>query len=161
MPVALLRVDDRLVHGQVTMGWVQALNPDRIVVVNDRVYESPWETDLYLAAVPPELASAVLPVCAAIQRLEDLALREKVLVLVDSPQDAVRLIEGGLQVSEVNVGGMHYCDGKRQILPYVCVDAADAEALRRLEGMGVRLDCRDLPGSRRTDLNPLLSEIGQ
>lgn len=159
MPVILLRVDDRLVHGQVTMGWGPALRPDRIVVVNDRVAGSSWERDLYLAAVPPELESSVLSVAESIRRLEDLAEGERVIVLVDSPEDAARLIEGGLQIREVNVGGMHYCDGKKQILPYVCVDAADAEALRRLEGMGVKLDCRDLPGSRRTDLNALLKEI--
>jgi mannose/fructose/N-acetylgalactosamine-specific phosphotransferase system component IIB len=159
MPIVLLRVDDRLIHGQVTMGWGHVLHPDRIVVVNDRVAESTWEKELCFAAVPLEMKASILSMTEGIQQLTHQDNGERLLVLVDSPGDAIRLIEGGVPVHEVNIGGMHFCEGKRQILPFVCVNPLDIEHLRTLDRMGINFDCRDVPTSRRIDLKALLSEI--
>ena len=159
MSIILLRIDDRLIHGQVTMGWGHVLHPDRIVVVNDRIVESTWEKELCLAAVPLGMKASILSMAEGIRQLTHQENGERLLVLVDSPRDAIRLIEGGVHVREVNIGGMHFCEGKRQILPFVCVDAIDIENLHTLDRMGIDFDCRDVPTSWRINLKALLNEI--
>lgn len=159
MSIVLLRVDDRLIHGQVTMGWGPVLHPDRIVVVNDRIAESEWEKELYLAAVPEGVEASILSMAEGIEHLRHQHNGKRLLVLVASPKDVVRLVKGGVDIREVNIGGMHFCEGKRQILHFVCVDSTDIESLRTLDRMGVEFDCRDVPTSRRIDLKAILHEI--
>ena len=74
-----------------------------------------------------------------------------------SVQSAVRLLEAGYPVAELNVGGLHHHAGSRPILPYVYVDAAEIDALRHLAARGVRLTAQDLPGNKAFDLLPLIA----
>ena len=126
----MVRIDDRLIHGQVTQGWGSVLHPQRIVLANDGAAASRWEQELY----------------------EWLDRDEDLMVLVESPRDALRLHEAGLEFEELNVGGMHYREGRRRILPYVCVDEEDIEAFESLRGRGVDVECADVPGCERKDL---------
>lgn len=156
--LVLVRIDDRLIHGQVTVGWGACLHPDRILLANDEVAENPWERDLYISAAPPDIEVCVSTVEEAAQEIrrgqqED---KRRTLLLVSSPRDALRLVEYGVSIQEINVGGLHFREGKRQILPFVFADQTDIEAFRSLLQRGVRLECRDVPTCRRTDLKKAL-----
>ena len=65
MPIVLCRIDDRLIHGQVVLGWGRPLGIERIVLVNDEVAASPWEQDLYRMAVPAEIELRFASIAAA------------------------------------------------------------------------------------------------
>jgi mannose/fructose/N-acetylgalactosamine-specific phosphotransferase system component IIB len=69
----------------------------------------------------------------------------RVLVLVSNPSDAYRLLENGAPVESINVGGMHYLEGRVQVLKAVSLDLADIQALRKLAAKGVALEARPLP----------------
>lgn len=149
----MVRIDDRLIHGQVTQGWGSHLHPQRIVLANDGAAASRWEQELYEAAAPEGMKVAVLPVEESPGRIEEwLDKEEDLMVLVESPQDALRLHEAGLAFEDLNVGGMHYREGRRRILPYVCVDEEDIQAFESLQERGVRIECADVPGCERKDL---------
>ncbi|MFO7768796.1 MAG: PTS sugar transporter subunit IIB [bacterium] len=153
MSLLMVRIDDRLIHGQVTQGWGSVLHPQRIVLANDGAAASRWEQELYEAAAPEGTKVAVLGVEEAPDRIQGwLDGEEDLLVLVESPQDALRLLEAGLEFEELNVGGMHYREGRRRILPYVCVDEEDIQAFESLREQGVRIECADVPGCERKDL---------
>lgn len=149
----MVRVDDRLIHGQVTQGWGSVLHPQRIVLVNDGAAASRWEQELYEASAPEGMNVAVLGVDEAPEDIRRWLERgEGLIVLVESAQDALRLYEAGLEFEDLNVGGMHYREGRRRILPYVCVDEEDIQAFESLRERGVRIECADVPGSERKDL---------
>ena len=153
MPVVLFRVDDRLIHGQVTVAWGARLSPDLIVLANDEVASSPWKRDIYSSGDTMGTRVAVLSVdeltlAAAAGEFE----RERVLIVVESPCDLLRAVEGGMPVEEANIGGMHRAEGKREVLPYVYVDDRDVRVLRTLAARGVRLEARDVPQARPVDL---------
>ena len=153
MSLVLVRVDDRLIHGQVTQGWAGSLRPDRLVLVNDSVAESPWERELYEASAPEGMAVSVVRMEEAPEAIEGwLSGGEDLLVLVDGPQDALRLHEGGVSFDYLNVGGLHYREGRTIVLPYVCVDDGDVRAFRLLREAGVEIECADVPGCERKDL---------
>lgn len=161
MPIVLFRVDERLIHGQVVVGWGGPLHADRIVVVDDAIAESPWEQELYCLGVPPEVEASFVDVAGA-RRLVPAWRGEplRTVVLVRDVGTLGRVAEGGLlRDEEVNLGGIHHAVGRDRVLPYLFLSPDERRELRALaDGDGVRLSARDLPGSRRVPLDELLPE---
>jgi mannose/fructose/N-acetylgalactosamine-specific phosphotransferase system component IIB len=152
--IVLFRVDDRLIHGQVVLGWGSVLRPDRIIVADDRVAANEWERDLYAAAAPPEMKVSILGLTEAASQIKaGIFDAEKVFLLVKRPQSVLSLMDLGLPVSEVNVGGIHYREGREKIIENVYIDAAERSVMRELAKRGVTLDGRALPSSRAVTLN--------
>lgn len=157
MAIVLVRIDDRLIHGQVSIGWGPTLRPEHIVLLDASVAANPWELELYAAAAPEGASVEALTVEAAASAWAGWeADARRILVLVRSPRTVHALALAGVRLGEVNVGGMHFSAGKREVLPYVFVDDADCEALRALAHDGVRIEARDLPGNPGRDLVRLL-----
>jgi PTS system mannose-specific IIB component/fructoselysine and glucoselysine-specific PTS system IIB component len=161
MPIVLFRVDERLIHGQVVVGWGGPLHADRIVVVDDDIADSPWEQELYCLGVPPEIEASFVGVAEARRLLA--AWRgdpRRIVVLVRDVPTVAKLAEDGLLRGEdVNLGGIHHAVGRDRVLPYLFLSPDDRVQLRVLaDGGGVRLSARDLPGSRRVPLDELLAE---
>lgn len=160
MPVLLFRIDERLIHGQVVVGWGGVLRPDLIMVVDDELAASAWEQELYTLGVPAEIEAAFYSVAAAREAVPGWREgKRRVIVLVRDLQTMGRLGAGGLlRGAEVNLGGLHFAPGRRALLPYLFLNAAEEGELRRLEAEGVTISAQDLPGSRRVPLPELLRE---
>ncbi len=157
MPIVLFRVDERLIHGQVVVGWGGPLHADRIVVVDDELAASPWEQELYCLGVPAEIEARFLTVA---QARSDLATWKtdghRTIVLVRDVATAARMAEGGgLDGEEVNLGGIHFAEGRARILPYLHLRAEEKEQLRRIAATGAQVSARDLPAARRVPLDEL------
>jgi len=157
MGVTLLRVDDRLIHGQVVEGWIPFLKVDLVVVVSDAAAADEIQTALMKMALPPTVGLLVLPVAEAAASLAapQMAARSA-LVLVPGPAEALALVEKGLKVDRINVGGLHYTVGKVQLGRALFLDEKDRLALRSLAAKGVRLEGRALPGDAEEDLTAAL-----
>jgi len=152
--IALFRVDDRLIHGQVVLGWGSVLRPDRIILADDEIASNEWEKSLYASSVPPEIKVSILSLPeAAAQLKRGIFDAEKVILLVRHPRNVISLMDLGLPVGEVNVGGLHYRDGREEILENIYLDAEERNIMRELVKRGVILDARALPGSRVVKLN--------
>jgi len=160
MPIVLLRVDERLIHGQVTVGWGTYLHPDRIVVVDDELAHSTWEQELYGLGLPAGIETAFEDVATARAHIADWrAAPARTIVLTRDIATMRRLAEGGvLQGDEVNIGGIHYAPGRVPVLPYVYLSDEERRELGRLADEGVGVTARDLPNSRRVELDQLLAE---
>jgi PTS system sorbose-specific IIB component len=149
MPVVLARIDDRLIHGQVTVGWSEQLQPDRILLANNAIAADSWQTKVYSSTVPPDIRVSILPVARAASSLSDPETTgERVLLLTGSPEEMAELVRIGIPVNEVNVGGLHFSAGKREMLPFVYVDRQDLKAFSRLLEMGAALSAQQVPGGR-------------
>ena len=160
MSVVLFRVDERLIHGQVVVGWGSQLHPDRIIVVDDELATSDWEQELYCLGMPADVATEFLSVDDARAGipgwLQDAA---RVFVLTRDVATMCRLARGGLlRGEEVNIGGIHHAPGRREVLPYVYLSVTEMDALRELADEGVEVSARDLPGTRRVALSQLLHD---
>ena len=162
MPFVLVRIDDRLIHGQVTVAWGAALSPDSIVLVNDEVACCDWRCDLYTE-------TDAMGVCVTIKTRDEFikALaegaweNERTFVIVETPADLLALIEGGLHLPSANVGGMHHAAGKRELLPYVFVDDGDIAAMKEIMAKGTKLEARDVPQAQPQDLSVLLRALDE
>lgn len=148
MSVVLFRVDERLVHGQVVVGWGRRFHPSRMIVVDDELAVSLAEQEIYDMGVPEEIEASFWSEREAIERLpEVLADPDPAFVLTENLATMKRLIEAGIAIREVNVGGLHAAPGREEIVPYVHLGSDDAERIRAMEDAGVEVVARDVPGA--------------
>ena len=157
MPVKLARIDDRLIHGQVVLGWVPAVKPDRIVVANDRVAGSDWERKFYSSCVPPEVRVSFFTIEETARQIRgDLFKGEGLVVLLESARDALALVVAGITLREVNVGGLHYREGSVELLAFVFLTDDERTALRELVKRGIILTAQDVPSNPARVINSLV-----
>jgi PTS system mannose-specific IIB component len=162
MPFVLVRVDDRLIHGQVTVAWGASLSPECMVLVSDEVCCCDWRCALYADGDSMGVPVSVVTCEGFAEGLKAGEWNDvRAFVIVGSPHDLLTLIRGGLEVPEVNVGGMHYAEGKRELLPYVFVDDADVTAMEEIMAAGTKLTARDVPQAQPQDLAVLLRALGE
>jgi mannose/fructose/N-acetylgalactosamine-specific phosphotransferase system component IIB len=144
--IVLYRVDERLIHGQVVVGWARRLGPSRIVVVDDELAADALEQSIYRTGLPAEIRADFWSVAEAVARLPDVdAADEPVFVLTATLAAMARLASEGVPVREVNVGGIHRGAGRKRVLPYVSLDADEERLIDDLERRGVRVVARDVP----------------
>jgi len=163
MPLVLVRIDDRLVHGQVVVGWGMHLNPDRIILSSDTIASSPWEKDIYMSAeatAPYPLTISVMSQDETISFLNGhLIEKEKIILLVESPQELVELVKKGLKIDKVNIGGMHYKQGKRRLAQYIFVDERDISFFKELSKMNIQLEGRDVPSGKKINIIDMIVSL--
>ncbi len=153
MSIVLARIDDRLIHGQVTVGWGMKFHPDLVIVVSDEIASAEWECDLCLAALPKHVTGMVVKIQDAPHILKTMDNDpRKIFVLFESPQDAYTVIQKGAPITSLNVGGMHSVKGKREVLDYLYIDEDDADSLKKIKKLGVNLDFRDVPDHENIDV---------
>lgn len=150
MPVVLYRVDERLLHGQVVVGWGGHLHPDRYVVVDDALMESPWERELYALGVPEGVEVVFVRSSSAREQLEEWRTSSLRTVLLTRDLGTMAELARGARLAgeELNLGGLHAAPGRVEVLPYVFLGPEERCALEELRKEGVRVVARDLPGSK-------------
>ena len=157
MTLLLNRIDDRLIHGQVVVGWGQPLNVAFIVLVDDAVASSDWEQELYRMGVPPEMEVRFHSAKSAAPLLDGyrLELRPGILVTGDIATMRALVEHGG--VRDVNIGGIHHKAGRTQHLRYVFLTPEEEAAVRDLSALGAVVTAQDVPAARAVPLEELLA----
>lgn len=158
MSIVLFRVDERLIHGQVVVGWGERLNMDRIIVVDDQLSTSAWEQELYCLGVPPSVDALFLGVEEARRALPHWVTEtRRIVILVRDVRTLSGLAEGGaLRGLEINLGGIHHAPGRERMLPYLFLSPAEREQLAKVAASGAVVEARDLPASRSIPLQDLV-----
>lgn len=153
--IAFVRIDDRLVHGQVVQAWNAIVKANVMVVVSNSVATNETTQELMRSAAPQSVSVEFCSVADAPHVLEELASRKRVFVLVERPLDASALVQAGVGITCVNVGNMHSGEGRRDVAPSVAVSAEDEQAFRQLRDAGVALEIRRVPTSPQVAVEPL------
>jgi mannose/fructose/N-acetylgalactosamine-specific phosphotransferase system component IIB len=158
MALRLFRVDDRLVHGQVVLGWGRPLAARFIVLVDNDVRQSSWEQDLYRMAAPPDVELIFASVEEAIAHLADWSVdaRPGMLLTADVATMATLHDARPAIVNRINLGGLHHRPGTVERLTYVYLGDGDENLLRRLQAEGADISAQDLPTTHAVALAALL-----
>ena len=147
MTLVLCRVDDRLIHGQVVVGWGQPLGIQRFVLADDEVARSGWEQDLYRMAVPQglEIVFATVASAGAQLRAWD-ADDRRTAILLGSVEAAAQLFHAAPAIARrINLGGIHHRPGRLERLPYVYLSPEEHRLLTELAAEGAEIAGQDLP----------------
>jgi mannose/fructose/N-acetylgalactosamine-specific phosphotransferase system component IIB len=147
MTLVLCRVDDRLIHGQVVVGWGQPLGIQRIVLADDEVAKSDWEQELYRMAVPTGLEVVFVTVAAAGAQLRSWdGDGKRTAVLLGSVEAAAQLYRAAPTIlRKINLGGIHHRPGRVERLPYVYLSPEEHRLLTDLAAEGAEIAGQDLP----------------
>jgi len=156
MSLALVRLDDRLIHGQVVVGWGQPLNIAFIILVDDEVRDSAWEQDLYRMGVPPSIEVVFASVEEARRRIPDWETDPRVGILLAGDIDTMTALVAGGSILRVNIGGIHHRTGRSERLRYVYLTDEEAAKLRRLASDGVEVTAQDVPTARAVPIGEFL-----
>lgn len=145
MPVHI-RVDDRLVHGQVVTAWIRHLKCKAILVADDAAASSAITQKALKIATPQGIQLHVKSIADAAQHLRETD-PDATMVIVRSPKEALRLIEAAADGPswEVNVGNVGKAPGREKVTNSVYLDAADQAAVRALAERGVRIFAQTVP----------------
>ncbi|MFN3762642.1 MAG: PTS sugar transporter subunit IIB [Anaerolineae bacterium] len=155
----LIRIDDRLIHGQVVAVWCRHRPFTRIVIVDDSVAADPFMQEVMRLAAPPGLQVDVLSLEEAIRRLpQDSHPRETTMILLRSPQAALRLYEGGIRYTALNVGGLGIGPGRRPLFRHIAVSDEEMAALKALAERGVDITFLTVPGEKARSFGDLVEQ---
>jgi len=147
--LGLVRIDDRLIHGQVVAVWCSHQPFTRIIVVDDGVAADSFMQEVLSLAAPPGIKVVVFSVADGIKALsEGTADRRTTMVLMKSPQTAKRLYDGGVQYHALNVGGMGKAPGRRNIFKNIAASDEEIAILRYLMNKGVAITLLTVPGEK-------------
>ncbi len=157
MGILLYRIDDRLIHGQVVVGWGQPLDIGFLVLVDDLVASSDWEKELYRMAVPPEMEICFADVETAIRDHARYAADPRPGILITGDiAEMHRLVSGVKAIGGVNLGGIHHRAGRREKLRYIFLTPQEERELLALEAAGVEVTAQDVPAARPIPLAEIL-----
>ncbi len=149
MPKILLtRIDNRLIHGQVGVTWVNHLGANLIVVVNDEVAKDEIQQNLMEMGVPDSIGTRFFTVQKTIDVIHRAADDQLIFIVCKTPEDVLKLVEGGVPIKKVNIGNLHFKEGKQQITSTVSIDENDKKAFRKLRDLGVSLEIRRVPDEK-------------
>ncbi len=158
MPIELNRVDDRLIHGQVVVGWGQPLSLARILLVDDMIAASEWEQELYRMGVPPEMDVQFASVADAAAQWAAWNADPRPAILLTASVDAmVRLAAHVPALRTVNLGGVHQGAGRTEYLRYLYLTPQETQQLLALAERGVEVTARDVPTASPVPLATILA----
>lgn len=155
--IALVRVDDRLIHAQVVVGWIEYLRSARVVVADDSIADDIDRIELFRMVLPQDIALDVISLRDLSKSWNDLhSAKESVLVLFSNVLSLGAAVGLGIRPREVNLGGLHEGPGKKSWIHGLYASDEEISAIRMLIGMGIDFEIRSVPAARRREVEGLL-----
>ncbi|WP_285315678.1 PTS mannose transporter subunit IIAB [Providencia rettgeri] len=160
MVIALARIDDRLIHGQVATRWTKETQVKRIIVVSDDVAKDQVRSTLLKQVAPPGVTAHVVDVAKCIRVYNNPKYAgERVMLLFTNPTDVKRIVEEGVDVKSVNIGGMAYHDGKTMVTNAVSINQEDIDAFNYLNDKKIELEVRKVSSDSKVYMMDLINKL--
>ena len=157
MNIVLARIDDRLIHGQVATVWSKRTGCERIIVCDDEVAADSIRSTLLKQVAPPGIKSSVVDIEKAVRVYNNPKYADaKCLLLFTNPTSALKMIEAGVDIKSINIGGMSFKEGKNQITGAVSVNDQDIESFKKLNEKGIELEIRKVDTDKKVMLMDVL-----
>ena len=154
--ILLTRIDNRLIHGQVGMTWTNWLGANLVVVADDEIAADPVQQNLMEMAITGNVGARFFTLQKTIDIIHKAAPSQKIFLVVRTPQNALALIKGGVPIKEINVGNLHFAEGKKQVSKVISVTDDDIQTFRELEALGIPCTAQGTPEDAK---KPILSLI--
>ncbi len=151
MAINLTRIDNRLLHGQVAVAWSHHAGANLIVIANDNVAEDEMQQNLMTMSAG-NMGVRFFSIQKTIDVIHNASPDQHIILVVRTPQDVVRLVEGGVPLNDINIGNMHFSEGKKQIHVTVSVDDDDMATFKRLKELGIRFAVQRMPHEEKLDI---------
>lgn len=159
--IVLTRIDNRLIHGQVATQWCGVVGANLLLVANDEVSTNQMRQSLMNMAAPSYAQTRYFTIQKTCEIIGKASPQQHIAIICETPQDVLRLVEGGVPIKKVNIGNMHMADGKRQVATSVAVDDDDVACFKKLQELGVELEIKRVPDIAAEDVNKLFNKTSE
>ncbi|OQM34419.1 PTS mannose transporter subunit IIAB [bacterium endosymbiont of Pedicinus badii] len=159
MNLSLIRIDDRLIHGQVVTSWTKSTKANRIIVVNDEISKDLIRKTLLTQVPPPGISAHVVSIEKFIKVYQNPKYsKDRVILLFTNPKDVFKVLEKGVKFKSVNIGGMSFKEGKKQIHSSISVSSEDIKYFLKLHKLGIELEIRKVATEKSVNLIKLIKK---
>ncbi|WMC19648.1 MAG: PTS mannose transporter subunit IIAB [Enterobacteriaceae bacterium PC38] len=160
MNIKLTRIDDRLIHGQIVTRWVKEIYVNRIIVINDEINNDNIRKTLLTQISPPGITSHVISINKFIRVWNNPKyFNDNVMLLFTNPNDILKVIKKGIKIKTINIGGMSYKKGKKQITNAISINEIDIKAFKELNNLCIELEIRKVPSDRKVNIMDLINNV--
>jgi PTS system mannose-specific IIB component len=161
MKIVLIRVDDRLIHGQILESWLPYLKAQCLIVANDLLVEDSFQMAILSMAVPDRIKLRMVNVDRVGALESDNDVQGKItLIIVSSITDAQRIIKNGIQVEKVNLGNMRSRGSDKQLMYSFWVNDSDIEMIKDIISQGISVSLQSVPREKEVDIREILDTLG-
>ncbi len=159
MTVVHVRMDNRLIHGQVLVSWNSALKFNHIIVCNDIVANDPMQVTLLKAVAPTNAKVSVKTVKdTAAYCLSEESQEDKIFILAKFPEDGWGLVENGLHLPVLNLGNQAFVRNSQRLSNTVFLTESGVKALKRIHDSGIKITCRMMPTNSEDEFWPSIAK---
>ncbi|HOJ00473.1 MAG TPA: PTS sugar transporter subunit IIB [Anaerolineaceae bacterium] len=151
--ISLVRIDDRLIHGQVTTAWLRVYPADEIIISNEKIANDPIYKAIFSVAQIPGKEILLLSPDDTVERINAMKPGCKYLIITPTPVDIVTLIDKGLQIDKINIGGLQNRPGTTRLAKVVYAKDDEIAAFKALQTRGVEMEVQMVPTEKITKLN--------
>lgn len=156
MAIELVRIDDRLIHGQVATSWVNDHKIAQILIINDAIKEDNMQQSIIMMTAPNGVEVKIFGVQQFIDIMKKTEIKKRTMLIMTSPKDVYALIESGIVIKHLNIGGMRFGDNRKKLSSSVFTTLEDEEYFRKMIAMGVVIEIQLIPRSEAISLANLL-----
>jgi N-acetylgalactosamine PTS system EIIB component len=155
--LVLVRIDERLIHGQIITQWLKSTQANLILVANDAIADDPLRQSLMNVAIPNGVQTRFFSLEKTIASLHKASDKQRIMMIVQNPKDLMVLVRGKIPITEVNIGNIHMKEGKRQISVSVSVDDEDIQCFKEMNQRNIKLFLQRMPSEEKIKLSEVLS----
>ena len=158
--IKLVRVDFRLIHGQVITKWSNTISAKEIVVVNDQLFKDEYMAEIYIMAAPPGMKVNVLPVKDFVDKAGSGAYNSgNVTVLFKNIKDARDVVDLGIQFKQVQIGGLGSGNGRTSVVKGISIDIEDVNNLTAIQESGAEVAFQVTPEEQKLSLDKAVKKV--
>ncbi|MGL9731060.1 PTS system mannose/fructose/N-acetylgalactosamine-transporter subunit IIB [Enterococcus sp. DIV0756] len=151
MAIELVRIDDRLIHGQVATTWTRNYDIEQILIIDDKTKNDPVQASVANFAVPAGVKVIIFGVAQFTEVMKKTEIKKRTMLLFTNPIDILRLVKEGLNISEINAGGMRFRDGRKRLSKAISVTEEEDRAFRELIDKNIHINVQMVPKDPRVD----------
>ncbi|MEI7884495.1 MAG: PTS sugar transporter subunit IIB [Clostridia bacterium] len=155
MSIVFFRIDDRLIHGQVMTSWAKVCNANNICIVDDGVAKDTFICQIMKMAVPREMSICTLNLVDGIEKLKNDPESNRTIVLTKGPENMLALVEAGIPMKELNVGGMGTKPGRKNVLRNIQISPEEIEILKKIAAKKIRVFFQIVPDDKCLELEKI------
>ncbi len=155
MSVVFFRIDDRLIHGQVMTSWAKVYNANNICIIDDGVAKDAFICQVMKMSVPREISICTLSLVDGIEKLKNDPVSNRTIVLTKGPENMLALVEAGIPMKELNVGGMGTKPGRKNVLRNIQISPEEVEILKKIAAKKIRVFFQIVPDDKSLELEKI------
>lgn len=154
--ICFCRIDDRLIHGQVVTTWVNAYNIEQIIVVNDKIAGDVTQKNILTMAAPQGIKVHAFGVKEFSEIAKNNPIKRRTMLLFTTSTDVYELVQNGVEIKELNIGGMRCQDGRVQLTKAVSVTPEERAAFKKLLDSGMKSFVQMVPKDEKVNLEEVI-----